>query len=29
MRTHDPDLQRLRALLAGPEAPVWVVQTSR
>lgn len=26
MRTLDPDQRRLRALLAGPEAPAWVVQ---
>ncbi len=26
MRTLDPDLSRLRATLAGPEAPSWIVQ---
>jgi len=27
MRAQDPELERLRALLAGPDAPAWVVQT--
>lgn len=28
VRTLDPGLARLRATLAGPEAPTWIVQTS-
>lgn len=29
MRTRDPDLAELRALLAGPQAPTWVVEWVR
>jgi hypothetical protein len=28
MRTLDPDQSRLRATLAGPDAPTWIVQTA-
>jgi hypothetical protein len=28
MRTLDPEQDRLRATLAGPEAPTWIVQVN-